>query len=102
MGEYQVELTSPAWLDLDNISDYHLSEVGPISAKKITDKILNALERLEVFPFSCPLASFKELAERGFRVLVCEKYVCIYEVIGTTVYVHHIVAGATDYPTLFN
>ncbi|MCL4516784.1 MAG: hypothetical protein M1379_14555 [Firmicutes bacterium] len=30
---------------------------GPASARKITDKILDALERLEEFPLSCPYAT---------------------------------------------
>ena len=101
MDEYHVELLNPAWLDLDAISDFHLHEVGPVSARKITDKILNALERLESFPLSCPLVPYKELADKGYRMLVCGNYVCIYELIGKTVYVHHIVAAATNYPTLF-
>ena len=101
MNEYQVELLGPAWLDLDAISDFHLSEVGPASARKITDKILNALERLESFPLSCPLVPYNELAEKGYRMLVCGKYVCIYNMIGNTVYVHHIVVAATNYPALF-
>ena len=101
MHEYRVELLKPAWFDLDAIADYHLYEVGPDSAKKITDKILDALERLESFPLSCPLAPYKELADKGFRMLVCGKYVCIYELVNKIVYVHHIVAAATNYPALF-
>jgi len=101
MEEYKVELLNPAWLDLDAISDFHLLKVGPESARKITDKILTALERLESFPLSCPLAPYRELAEKGFRILVSGQYVCIYKFDGVKVYVHHIVAAATDYPALF-
>ena len=101
MAKYKVELLNPAWIDLDTISDYHLFEVGPDSARKITDKILTALEQLETFPLSCPLVPYKELAERGFRILVCGKYVCVYKLQGNMVYVHHIVAAATNYPALF-
>jgi len=102
MGKYNVELLATAWLELDAISDYHLYEVGPDSARKITDKILNALKRLESFPLSCPSAPYKELADQGFRALVCGKYVCIYRVHGKIVYVYHIAASASNYPALFN
>ena len=102
MDKYRVELLSPAWQDLDAISDFHMHEVGPVSARKITDKILSALERLETFPLSCPLVPYKELADKGYRMLICGKYICIYELLGKTVYVHHIVAGATNYPALFD
>ena len=101
MEGYDVELLNPAWLDLDAISDYHLIEVGPDSARKITDKILTALERLESFPLSCPLVPYRELADKGYRMLVCGKYICIYRFSGKKVYVHHIVAAATNYPALF-
>ena len=101
MDEYEVELLNPAWLDLDAISDYHLREVGPNSARKITDKILTALERLKSFPLSCPLIPYRELAEKGYRMLVCDKYVCIYKFDGKMVHVHHIVVAATNYPALF-
>lgn len=40
------------------------------------------------------------LAEREYRKIICGNYVCIYKVIGTTVYVYRIVDGRTDYPKL--
>ena len=101
MASYKVELLTPAWLDLDAIADYHLQEVGPDSARRITTKILDSLERLRTFPLSCPLVPYKELAEQGFRMLVCDKYLCIYKLNGNIVYVHHIVAAAINYPALF-
>ena len=79
MEEYKVELLNPAWLDLDAISDFHLLKVRPESARRITDKILTALERLEFFPLSCPLAPYRELVEKGFRILVSGQYVIVAE-----------------------
>ncbi len=61
MAEFRLEILSPAWKELDEIASYHLHVVGPISARKITDKILNALCRLEDFPLSCPYAPDAEL-----------------------------------------
>jgi len=101
MSKFNVELLRPAWLDLDAIADFHLQEVGPGSAYNITNDILAALERLEHFPLSCPLVPYKELAGKGYRMLVCGKYVCIYNLHGNMVYVHHIVAAAINYPALF-
>jgi hypothetical protein len=101
MKKYKVELLNPAWIDLDTIANYHLHEVGLKSACKITDKILSSLEQLEAFPFSCPLVPYKELAALGYRMLVCEKYICLYKISGYIVYVHHITPAAADYPVLF-
>ena len=43
--------------------------VGRISAKKITDRILNALELLEEFPLSCPYVPDTELKSQDYRML---------------------------------
>ena len=67
---------------------------------KITDRILNALERLEEFPLSCPYVPDTELKSQGYRMLVCDKYVSIYRLLGDTVYVYHIAHGATEYGKL--
>jgi plasmid stabilization system protein ParE len=99
--EYKLSLLNPAWIDLDAIADFHMLAVGPNSARKITDKILGDLKRLETFPLSCPLAPYRELAELGYRVLVCGKYVCVYKLIGNMVFVYHIAAAASNYPALF-
>ena len=40
------------------------------------------------------------LAQHQYRKLICGNYVCIYKVIGQTVYVYRIVDGRTDYPKL--
>jgi plasmid stabilization system protein ParE len=101
MTEHKVELLNPAWLDLEAILDYHLLEAGPESSRKITEKILTALERLESSPPSCHLVPYKELADKGYRMLVCGKYVCIYKLLGEKVFVYHIVAAAANYPALF-
>ncbi|MCL2604046.1 MAG: type II toxin-antitoxin system RelE/ParE family toxin [Defluviitaleaceae bacterium] len=101
MVNYKIELLAPAWDDLDAIADYHMEEVGPESARKITNKILSELERLKIFPLSCPLVPYQELAEQGYRMLVCGRYVCIYKLHGNNVYVYHIVASTINYPAMF-
>ncbi|MCL2248523.1 MAG: type II toxin-antitoxin system RelE/ParE family toxin [Oscillospiraceae bacterium] len=101
MQKYKVELLAPAWNDLDAISDFHMETVGPKSAKNITDKILTALTRLELFPLSCPLAPYQNLADQGYRILVYGSYLCIYKLLGNAVFVYHIAAGASNYPALF-
>ena len=101
MANFRLEILSPAWKELDEIASYHFLVVGPISARKITDKILNALSNLEEFPLSCPYVPDTELRDADYRMLVCDKYVCIYRLIGEVVYVYHIVNGASEYSKLF-
>jgi len=96
----KIEILAPAWKELEEIAEYRLLMVGQISAKKITDRILHALERLAEFPQSCPYVPDTELKNQDYRMLICDKYVCIYRQIGDTVYVYHIAHGATEYGSL--
>ncbi|MRS05014.1 type II toxin-antitoxin system RelE/ParE family toxin, partial [bacterium] len=82
MPKYKLEILGIAWKELEEIADYHQLVVGPVSARKITDRILDALERLEVFPLSCPYVPDNELKAQDYRMLVCDEYVCIYRLIG--------------------
>lgn len=101
MAKFRLEILSPAWKELDEIASYHFLVVGPASARRVTDKILDALSRLQEFPLSCPYAPDAELRDADYRMLVCDKYVCIYRLIGEVVYVYHIVNGASEYSKLF-
>lgn len=100
MPKYKVEILLAAWHDIDKISDFHLRMVGTASAEKITDKILDTLDRLADFPYMGAQHPDPVLAEYEFRKVLCGDYVCIYKVIDSHVYVYRIVNGKTDYPAL--
>lgn len=91
----------PAKEDIMNIAAYHLEKAGPVSAKKITDIIIEAIDRLSSFPLIGQKHPDPVLAAKGYRKLVAaESYVCIYRVFQDTIYIYRIVNGATDYPKL--
>lgn len=94
-------LLEPAQRELEEIAQLHRNLVGPNSAHKITNKIFDALSRLEFFPLSGSLSRDKVLLRDGYRYVVAGKYICVYRVLGDTVYVYHIAHGASDYPLLF-
>ena len=94
-------MLAPAWQELEEIAEYHLLTVGQISAKKITDKILDSLTRLAEFPLSCPYVPDSELKDEQYRLLVCDQYICIYRIIGSTVVVYHIAHSTSEYGKLF-
>ena len=101
MSKCRVEILPSAWQDLNSIADFHLTMVGAASAQKITDRILDVLEKLEDFPLMGALHQDEVLARMEYRKVLCGDYICIYKLIGEVVYVYRIVHGATDYPKLF-
>ncbi|NCB09329.1 MAG: DUF3748 domain-containing protein [Bacteroidia bacterium] len=64
------------------------------------EKIINVMERLEEFPLSCPLVPDEELKSQNYRILVCDQYICIYRLLGETVFIYHIASGASEYGKL--
>ena len=98
---YAVRVLDPAQGELEEIARLYLSLAGVRSARKITDRIFNALEQLARFPLSGSPMREPELRSLGYRFLTAEKYVMIYRLIGDTVFVYHIFDGRSDYPTLF-
>ncbi|MDD2401545.1 MAG: type II toxin-antitoxin system RelE/ParE family toxin [Clostridia bacterium] len=101
MSKAMVEILTPALNDIDKIADYHLLAVGPISAEKITDKLLNSIEKLGEYPLLGTEHSDPVLQKRGYRKLVCGEYICVYRLIDDAIYVYRVVHSATDYPKFF-
>lgn len=98
---YSVQILDPAQSEIEEIAQLHLSLVGVQSARKITDKIYDAMEQLSRYPFSGPPMRESELRNLGYRFLVVEKYIVIYRLIGEVIFVYHFFDGRSDYPTLF-
>ena len=86
---------------MEAIAQLHMNLVGPNSARKITDRILDSLSRLERFPLSGSLPRDAELLKSGYRYVIAGQYLCVYRLIVDTVFVYHIVHGASNYPVLF-
>lgn len=94
---HDVFILDAAWKDIDRIADIHMALSGPVSAKKITDSILETIETLSVFPDGYPFLRDNELREQGYRMAVVRKYIIIYRVIDESVYVYHVADGRSDY-----
>jgi len=99
--EYKVEILPSAWEDLKGIEDYYAVQFDAETALKVSDHILDAIERLEDFPDSGSLTPDKWLNEREYRMVICKKHVVIYKTIETSVYVYHIADTLTEYTKLF-
>ena len=101
MAEYHLQFLRSAVDDLDRIADYHLQMVGAASAERITDQLLDAVERLEKYPYLGSLHPDPVLASMEYRRIVTGKYVCVYKVIDQAIVIYRIVNGVTDYPKYF-
>ncbi|MBU3839676.1 MAG: type II toxin-antitoxin system RelE/ParE family toxin [Candidatus Ruminococcus intestinipullorum] len=99
--QYKVEILPTAWEDLKSIEDFYLLQFGVESAMKVTDQILNSIERLELHPDSGSLTPDKWLNRKGYRMVISERYVSIYRLIEKIVYVYHIADTQTEYTKLF-
>lgn len=84
--------------DMDNIWDYIVHELqNPSAAKRVVDKIMEAIHQLEVFPEMGPSLSAitKEISDYHF--LVSGNYMIFYRLYGNNVYVDRILYGRRDY-----
>lgn len=98
---YKVEILPAAWEDLKRIEDWYLVQFGVETALKVSDHILDAMERLEIFPDSGSLLPDEWLNQQGYRMIICERHVAIYRQIEKAVYIYHIADTKTGYTKLF-
>ena len=98
---YKVEILPTAWEDLKRIEDYYLIQFDVQTALKVSNHILDAIERLEAFPDTGSLTPDAWLNEQGYRMVICKKHVVIYRTINKAVYIYHIADTQTEYTKLF-
>ncbi|MBD5479504.1 MAG: type II toxin-antitoxin system RelE/ParE family toxin [Lachnospiraceae bacterium] len=98
---YQVEILPTAWEDLKRIEDWYLIQFDMETALKVSNLILDAIERLESFPNYGSVTPDEWLNEQGYRMVICGKHVAIYRQIGKIVYIYHIADTQTEYTKLF-
>ncbi len=100
--KYKLRILEPAQRELEEIARVHMELVGPDSARKITNRIYDALTLLQTSPNIGVNCADKPLKTQGYRMLICGNYLCIYRLIGDTVFVNHIADGRADYPKFMN
>lgn len=93
----KVLLLNEARIELRDIAAFRKRKVGATSARKITNRILTALNKLADFPNMGCVPTAKMVATAGFRILIIDDYLCFYLVDGEKILVHHIVNGSTSY-----
>ena len=99
--KYRVEILPSAWEDLKKIEDYYTIQFDAETAVKVSDHILDVIERLEDFPDSGSLTPDEWLNEQGYRMVICKKHIAIYRMIKDTIFVYHIADTQTECTKLF-
>lgn len=99
--KYKVEILPTAWEDLKRIEDWYLIQFDADTALKVSNHILDAIERLERFPDSGSMTPDEWLNQQGYKMLICEKHVVIYRKMNQVVYIYHIADTQTEYTKLF-
>lgn len=99
--KYKVEILPSAWEDLKRIEDYYAIQFDIETAIKVSDHILDTIERLEEFPDSGSKTPDKWLNDKGYRMVICKKHIAIYKVIKQSVFVYHIADTQIEYTKLF-
>ena len=98
---YNVEILPSAWEDLKSIEDHYAIQFDVDTAIKVSDSILDAIERLESFPDSGSMTPDPWLNNQGYRMIICKKHVAIYRKISETIFIYHIADTQTQYNRLF-
>lgn len=98
---YNVQILPSAWEDLKRIEDWYLINFSAESAEKVSNGILNAIDRLAMFPDSGSPMPDGWLNAQGYRMVISKSYVAIYRKIDMDVYVYHIANTKAEYTKLF-
>lgn len=93
----KLQILPSARMDLAMIEDWYRANFDDDTALKVTNTIVDALERVTVFPDSGkPLLIFG-LDRPGLRVVYCKRHAAVYRHLGDSVYVYHIFDTRRDY-----
>ena len=97
----KVNILPAAWENLKQIGDYYLMEFDAQTAIKVSDHILDCIERLEDHPDSGSLTPDEWLNQQDYRMIICKQHVAIYRSVQNEIFIDHIADTRTDYTKLF-
>ena len=98
--EYRLEITDPAYEDLDEILTYITKKLySPEGAARFAEAVNDCYGRLKKHPFMYALADMPELAKKDYRRAPVQNYLILYTVdeSAKVVYIHRIFYGARNY-----
>ena len=93
----KIEWLYEAQTEFHDLILFYKSNVGSAYAKKFSDMILSSVRQLKDFPESGVLREDLLIGQYGFRALFIDKYVCIYKIEDSTVYIYHLADARSNY-----
>jgi len=98
----KVRILPSAWEGLARIKYRVRADFGEDVAQRVTDQILNSLERLERFPDSGSMTPDPWLNNMGFRMVISDKRnVSIFRRVDEDIFVYIIADTRTEYTKVF-
>jgi len=94
--KYEIRYLKTAECDLYGIFDY-ISQDNPTAAADLLERIDHSISRLASNPYLGVVPKDLRLKNKGYRMLVVEKYLVFYIVKNETVQVRRILHSARNY-----
>ena len=93
-----IRYSKEALRDLDDIWDHITQELqNPSAAKRVVDRIMDAVDQLRMFPLMGSPLSAVAVESGDYRFLVSGHYMIFYRLHGSDVYVDRVLYGRRDY-----
>ena len=99
--KHMIKYLPSAQEDLKSIEDWCEMNFDAQNALRVTDSIVETIQRLEHFPESGSFPRDEWGKQQGFRLVFSGRHVAIYKVIDESVYIYHIADTRTAYNRLF-
>jgi addiction module RelE/StbE family toxin len=94
----KIRYSDAAKADLEQIGDYISEKLkSPVAALNTVNKIQDAVDKLEEFPFMGASMSSIVKADTDYRFLVSGNYLVFYHADSNNVYIDRILYGRRDY-----
>lgn len=97
--EYDIQYLKTAECDLYGIFDY-IGQDNPLAAAALLDKIDNSISYLAANPYLGVIPKDTRLRNKGYRMLIVEKYLVFYVIKSKTIQIRRIIHGARGYTFL--
>ena len=99
--KYKIQFMPLAVQDISEITDY-IADVlsAPQAAYDLLNKISEAVDPLERFPFAFPAYKDTAFAKLGYRIRPVDNYLLFYVVIGNVVEIRRVIYAKRNLPEL--